>query len=338
MSGARILKAAGRKHPSHTSGQWLEPLTSDWAEAAIGRLARHPTVVRVLVVALRGSAPREAGACLLLDAGGLLGTIGGGRLEFRAIEAAEALLRDRQARDPRTLDFVLGPELGQCCGGRVELRLERFTRADIPRLRDAAQLEHEARRRRRSALWIYGAGHVGQALVRLLMDLDVFQITWIDPRPELLPADLPDSVTVLASPAPADTLADAPAACRFIVLTHDHALDYALCRGILGRPDASPDAPWLGLIGSSSKAARFRSRLLRDGVERTRLAALHCPIGLGGTSKLPAAIAIDIAAQLLQLQAGAAAAAADTPREPAVRAADCTGHCADCGKPRAAAT
>jgi len=172
--------------------------------------------------------------------------------------------------------------------------------------------------------------------VRLLMDLDLFQITWIDPRPELLPADLPDSVTALAIAAPADTLADAPASCRFIVLTHDHALDYALCRAILTRPDQQPHQAWLGLIGSSSKAARFRARLLRDGLDRTQLAALHCPIGLGGTSKLPAAIAIDIAAQLLQLQAGTApTTAADTPHEPAA-GTDCTGHCIDCGKPRAA--
>jgi xanthine dehydrogenase accessory factor len=339
MSRARTLKDAGRDATTQTSGQWLAPLTANWAEAAIGRLARHPTVVRVLVVALRGSAPREAGACLLTDAGGLLGTIGGGRLEFQAVAAAEALLRDRQAPALRTLEFVLGPELGQCCGGRVELRLEKFTRADIPRLRDAAQLERDARRRRRAALWIYGAGHVGQALVRLLMDLELFQITWIDPRPELLPADLPDSVTALASASPADTLVQAPASCRFIVLTHDHALDYTLCRAILSRSDQGPHAAWLGLIGSSSKAARFRSRLLRDGLDPSRLAGLHCPIGLGGTSKLPAAIAIDIAAQLLQLHADATPAAiADAPRELTDRDTDCTGHCADCGKPRAAAT
>jgi xanthine dehydrogenase accessory protein XdhC len=333
MSSANHLQGAHRRTlPQSRVGQWLEPLAGNWAEAAIGRLVRHPAVVRILVVTLRGSAPREAGACMLVDAGGMVGTIGGGRLEWQAVAEAEALLRDRQGSDLRTMDLILGPQLGQCCGGRVELRLERFRRADGARLQEYAREEHDAQLRRRAALWIYGAGHVGQALVRILMHLDLFQITWIDPRSELLPADLPDSVTARLSSAPLDTLAAAPAACSFIVLTHDHALDYALCRAILTRRGDTPDS-WLGLIGSASKAARFRARLIRDGLDRSRLAALHCPIGLGGTTKLPAAIAIAVAAQLMQLHA------ASTSRSTALIAkpVDCGSNCADCAKPQAGA-
>jgi xanthine dehydrogenase accessory factor len=182
----------------------------------------------------------------------------------------------------------------------------------------------------RAPLWIYGAGHVGQALVRLLMNLDLYEIRWIDSRSALLPAALPQSVTAQASPVPAATVAGAPPQCRFVVLTHDHALDYALCRAVLERGDAA----WLGLIGSQSKAARFRSRLSRDGIERRQLASLACPIGLGGRSKRPDAIAISIAAQLLQLQP-------DTTRTAdahAPAATGCAADCAGCPAPWAAGT
>jgi xanthine dehydrogenase accessory factor len=324
----------------------LTPLTAHWVEAACASLARHRAVVRVMVAALRGSAPREAGACMLVEPHKTRGTIGGGRLEWQAARAARELLRNPGAAPVLTLDLILGPALRQCCGGRVELWLERLTRDDLPWLGDAAArlrarervaLETEVtgstvRRRwltatpgtrgvhlRRTAagqitllenlyaprapLWVYGAGHVGQALVRLLAELALFEILWIDSRAELLPAGMAECVTPRACAAPADSVADAPAGTRFVVLTHDHALDYELCRRILERGDAAG----IGLIGSASKAARFRSRLLRDGLGREAIAGLTCPIGVEGiSSKLPAAIAIAIAAQLLQqLSSGA---------------------------------
>jgi xanthine dehydrogenase accessory factor len=134
-------------------------------------------------------------------------------------------------------------------------------------------------------------------LVKLLSELAIFDITWVDSRPELLPADSDGCVTTLASAEPVDMVDAAPAGTRYVVLTHDHALDYELCRSILRRGDSS----WLGLIGSASKSARFRSRLLRDGIGRETLRTLTCPIGIPGiASKLPASIAISIAAQLLQ--------------------------------------
>jgi xanthine dehydrogenase accessory factor len=272
------------------------------------------------------------------------GTIGGGRLEWHAMRAARALLlADVTAPSVRIRRLILGRELGQCCGGVVQLWLERFTRADLPLLRIAAgaisgggtvvvltelsgshatrQLlspspahpgnpphlrysatdEHSASLLERveavtPALWLYGAGHVGQALVHVLAGLPV-QITWIDPRAELLPDGLPDNVHALHAQTPLDTVPMAPGAARYLVLTHDHALDYALCRAILARGDFA----WLGLIGSQSKGARFRSRLARDGIAPETIGRLVCPIGVEGiTSKWPAAIAIGVAAQLLQ--------------------------------------
>jgi xanthine dehydrogenase accessory factor len=332
-----------------TAGDWLAPLEGHWIDAACAHLSRHPAVARVTVIALRGSAPREAGATMLVDTLGTVGSIGGGRLEWQATLAARELLCIRDAAPVRIADLILGPDLGQCCGGRVELWLERLTRDDLPWLLGAARSVLRARTRRgeahqpsyvvvtefsggvashrlqrstpgavslhlhraasgdltlheplsvqRPRLSVFGAGHVGQALVKLLSELALFDITWVDSRPELLPADLDGCVITQPCAKPIELVDVAPAGTHYVVLTHDHALDYELCRSILRRGDSS----WLGLIGSASKSARFRSRLLREGISRETLSTLTCPIGIPGiASKLPASIAISIAAQLLQ--------------------------------------
>ena len=263
-------------------------------------------------------------------------------------------------------DLILGPQLGQCCGGRVEVWLERLTRQDLAWLKAASHgarrgiadaletrvtdglitrklrllkdarpvtLRHdgsvqmllEALQAPRPPLWIFGAGHVGQALVRLLCELASFEIRWIDPRPELFPQGLPEGITTQVSASPASLLGAAPPKTRYLVLTHDHALDYELCLEILTRGDAS----WLGLIGSASKAARFRSRLRSEGIDAIRLEQLTCPIGVTGiASKVPWAIAIAIAAQLLQHSASAT-----LPKELSADPHPCDGACDSCGTP-----
>ena len=358
------------------AGGWLAPLEGHWIDAACAHLSRHPALVRVTVIALRGSAPREAGATMLVDTLGTVGSIGGGRLEWEATLAARELLRVRDTATVRIADLILGPDLGQCCGGRVELWLERLTRNDLPWLCEAARSVlpprgradapkppyvvvtefsggvashrlqcstpgaaslhmrraasgdltlHEPLSAPRPRLWVFGAGHVGQALVRMLAELALFEITWVDSRPELLPADLDGRVTMLASAKPVDLVDAAPAGARYVVLTHDHALDYELCRSILRRGDSS----WLGLIGSASKCARFRSRLLRDGISGETLSALTCPIGIPGiASKLPASIAISIAAQLLQISSTVTSTPAST------QDLACGATCESCGSER----
>jgi xanthine dehydrogenase accessory factor len=381
---------------SFIAGAWLPPLAGQWVEAAGAYLSQHAAVARITVVSLRGSAPREPGASMLVDLDGTRGTIGGGRLEWQAIQAARELLRDRNAAPVRIDDLILGPDLGQCCGGRVELWIERLTRGDLPWLREAARRLRDAdgvsivtdvgdrvashrvlpsvpgaasRDPRRSAvgtvagsltlqrsaagnvtllevlrpqrlpLRIFGAGHVGQALIQLLSPLDLFDIVWVDSRPGLLPLGLPECVTAQACATPTDLVGTAPPGTHYVVLTHDHALDYELCRLILARGDAG----WLGLIGSASKSARFRSRLLRDGIGAERLPALNCPIGIDGiASKLPAAIAIAIAAQLLQRHAGTTAtdpslkqhSGAMTTEPPRLKQHACGAPCESCGAER----
>lgn len=358
-----------------TDGAWLTPLAGHWIDTARAQLSQHAAVVRVTVATLRGSAPREPGASMVVVADGTVGTIGGGQLEWRATAAARELLSHAGAA-VRITDLVLGPDLGQCCGGRVALWLERLTRNDLPWLSAAARRMRQrhslvivteftsttlSRRFLRSSvgvpgvalrrlsdthvtlleelhaprphLWIFGAGHVGQAVVRLLAELALFDIDWIDSRADLLPANLPEGVTGLVCAAPPQRVAAAPPGTRYLVLTHDHALDYELCRVILSRADAA----WLGLIGSASKSARFRSRLLRDGLDRAAISGLTCPIGIRNIpSKLPGAIAIAIAAQLLQRNTN------DPPElsipsaqhVTAAQGLDCSGPCNSCGSER----
>ena len=152
------------------------------------------------------------------------------------------------------------------------------------------------------AVWLYGAGHVGQALARILMELPL-RLTWIDSRPEMFPKALPEGVRVLHDPDALATVSEAPVGAYFVVMSHSHPLDYALCHALLERNDFA----WLGLIGSDSKSARFRSRLRRAGLSADVIANLVCPIGVTGiTSKWPAAIAVGVAAQLLQQISSAA--------------------------------
>jgi len=330
---------------------------------------------------VRGSAPREPGTVMLVGCSGIAGTIGGGQLEWQALTAARALLDDSSA-PARVQRLVLGTELAQCCGGVVELWLERYTRADLallqlaaqaarrgptvllstltpagveralvrdagadaqidwllraPRTRALPHLLHAAAGHARlierldealPPLWLYGAGHVGQALARMLVELPV-RLTWVDSRAELLPAGHCDSMQILHSTDPVSSVATAPAGARFLVLTHSHPLDYALCRSILQRGDFA----WAGLIGSQSKAARFRARLAREGLSSELIARLVCPIGVEGiASKWPMAIAVGVAAQLLRDLT--AEASLEQRQEPAVAGSpDCTSeHCGSCG-------
>jgi xanthine dehydrogenase accessory factor len=344
--------------PAHT-GAWLRPLRN-WPQTLRERLAVSSAVVRVVVAEVKGSAPREPGSSMLIDAAGVCGTIGGGHLEFQAIEDARAFLSETPPAG-RVRRWVLARELGQCCGGVVTVWMERYTRSDaafVDSLVDAANNRDavltsvltEGRLRRHVSrsgsafaqrahlqlgddlgtlreklgdtvppVWIFGAGHVGQAFVRMASELPV-AITWIDSRRELLPMDTPREIVTLCVDDPVAALESAPRETRYLVMTHDHELDYTLCRTVLTRGDYA----WLGVIGSQSKAARFRSRLARDGIAAERIAELVSPVGVDGiASKWPAAIAVAVAAQLLQ-QLGRAA-------ERTTVATPCDGNCAQCG-------
>src|ERR1700734_4206111 len=269
----------------------------------------------VTLARVGGSGPREAGVRMVVrPSGGFHGTIGGGTLEFAALEAAnEALRRGRGPARRRSL--ALGPELGQCCGGRVEWRVETFDRRDLDDLsalaiaEGGASLAPSERRLARlaeaswteplgvlaRAVYLFGAGHVGRALALALAPLP-FAVRWIDPRRDAFPAHAPTNVTLIHAPEPAAELASAPDDALVVVMTHSHALDLEIVAEALRVERFG----YVGLIGSATKRARFLSQMRSAGRTEVQLARLVCPIGGPGLeSKEPAVIAASTAAQLL---------------------------------------
>lgn len=302
--------------------------------AWLDQLRRHSPAVPIAmigVLATEGSAPRGAGTRMLVTAQAQWGTIGGGSLEYHATEQARAML----AHPPgswRVQDFPLGPLLGQCCGGRVRLLVEHVDPLRLDWLGSAREggtlvsrltpthverwLDEDAETRalpargdrlaagarfaeriggHRRPLYLFGAGHVGQAIAHHAERLP-FHLAWFDTRPLF---DSITGVTLVPERAIEQCVADAPEDAAIVILTHDHALDYRLALATLRRPPVA----FTGLIGSATKRARFLSRLARDGIEDAARARLCCPIGVDGVvGKEPDVIAIATLAQLLQLR------------------------------------
>ncbi len=244
-------------------------------------------VMLVSVDSVVGSTPREPGAKMLVTADRLYGTIGGGNLEYQACRIARNQLE--LGEDGGSRRFPLGAGLGQCCGGLVNLMFERLDESsDWSR----AELEQQY-----IELYLFGAGHVGRALVRTLADLPI-RIHWVDTRDDVLPADPPAAVEVICTDTPEAEIDGAPAGAWFLVMTHDHALDQHLCEQIIRRDDFS----YFGLIGSRAKRRSFETRMARRGIDPKRFKSMTCPIGIDGISgKQPAQIAISVAAEILQV-------------------------------------
>jgi len=252
---------------------------------------RIPAVV-VEIVDVRGSAPRGAGTRMLVSAVQAIGTIGGGHLEFKALATAKAMLvaREAAARHER---YPLGPALGQCCGGVVELGFALLDDSAIARWPEDAPAMH---------LQMHGAGHVGHAIATLLTTLDV-RVDWVDERDDAfaptttLGTPWPDNVRRRVVDGAEGEVAAAPAGAFFLVLTHDHALDLRIVEAALRRDDAG----FVGVIGSKSKRERFRHRLAQRGLSDERVARMQCPVGLPGiVGKQPEIIALAVVAQLMQ--------------------------------------
>ncbi|MES2436085.1 MAG: xanthine dehydrogenase accessory protein XdhC [Pseudomonadota bacterium] len=288
-------------------------------------VAQHGPTARVVIAAHQGSSPRETGTAMLVWATGQSGTIGGGALEHQATEHARAML---QTHAKSLTHNALGPKLGQCCGGAVTLFTEVFTQETLPeataliarrttdqpmplavkRLLATARnqgtipsphllqgwmiepLAHPQRQ-----IWIWGAGHVGRALVHTLAPLPDLQITWVDTAPNRFPDHIPENTTALPVSDPANAIRLAPQNAEHLILTYSHALDLEICHQLLLHGFKS-----LGLIGSQTKWARFQSRLKSIGHTPQTIAKITCPIGEPSLGKHPNAIAIGVAAHLLR--------------------------------------
>jgi xanthine dehydrogenase accessory protein XdhC len=260
-------------------------------------LERAEPAVVVSVTEVKGSAPREAGTHMLVTAQASHGTIGGGSLEWEAITRARALLGEGAAS--ATMRLPLGPELGQCCGGFVSLRLQRADQALC------AELEVlEAREREKLPLvLLFGAGHVGKALAWALAPLPL-RLRWIDGRADAFPERAIPGPEVVVSDRLLDEVDAAPPGTAYLVLTHSHALDSMICAAALQRGDFA----YLGLIGSRTKRAQFERGFRDLGIPQAQIDRLVCPIGGGRLrDKRPAVIAALVAAELLHALADAAA-------------------------------
>lgn len=255
-------------------------------------LTSHPATIVAELTAVRGSSPREAGTFMLISPTAQTGTIGGGALEYMVIDRARQVLRAGEHED--SLDIPLGPEIGQCCGGRVDVALKRVTEAEAQRL--VAKLEAEAAAR--PHVYLFGSGHVGHALARALSVLPL-KVHVVDTRPEEL-TNLPDNVEAHAVAMPEAVARTAPAGSAFVILTHDHALDFLIAAEALQRADA----PYVGMVGSKTKKAKFRSWYLGEGYPAAALDRLVLPIGgkafpHGLGDKRPEVIAALAAAEIL---------------------------------------
>ncbi len=253
---------------------------SGWVKA-LGRITeRGDQAVLVTVIEVKGSTPRDAGAKMVVTRDTIYDTVGGGHLELKAIELARAMLQQRPLPTaPAVHRFPLGPSLGQCCGGEATLLLEPI---EPPAFHIA----------------LFGAGHVGKALVKLLGDVPC-RITWIDTRDHVFPETVPGNVSIDVSDEPESEIGAIPAGSFVLVMTHSHPLDQRILAAALKRDDFR----YVGLIGSATKRARFIRRLKASGLSEAELARLTCPIGVEGAGgKHPAEIAIAVAAQLLQVR------------------------------------
>ena len=331
-----------------------------WISDLNSAIDRHGVCVLVTVARARGSTPREAGAKMIVTPDGIFGTIGGGNLEQVAIDRGRRLIEQSAPSGAQSETISLGPSLGQCCGGSVDLlfdpivggvpgwvslageaslgtepvltittvgRAETATQAvragdlaDTPlheairdhaqRLFDAGQPACQLLKSRHhetvvleihgnvdAPVVLFGAGHVGRSIAACLNGLP-FRVAWVDQRAHEFPDDVPANATPIITSDPTTEVDRAPPGSIYLVLTHSHPLDLALCAKVLQRSDFR----FLGLIGSSTKRERFRRQLAQLGLSDERLDRMTCPIGITGIrGKTPQEIGVAVAAQLLQL-------------------------------------
>lgn len=262
----------------------------EWISTAQQLLASGQAIVLVTLVKAEGSTPREAGARMLFTTAQQWFSIGGGQMEWRAAEIARDMLAGQRNYGGHHVERIpLGPRLGQCCGGVATLAFELLTQARIDE-------EAAASRPPDQHIVLFGAGHVGRALVPILGSLPC-TVLWVDERDTQFPEVWPANVSIEVTDTPEAVVDQAPPGSYFLVVTHCHALDQRLCRQILKRDDFA----YFGLIGSQTKRHKFERRLRERGVPDARLTRMICPIGVPGIrGKAPEIIAVAVAAQLLQ--------------------------------------
>ena len=278
--------------------------------AEFQRLLAHEDAVVVSIASTQGSVPREAGTWMAVFATKIVGTIGGGHVEFEAIAEARALLKDPESTsEPYEKRYVLGSSLGQCCGGVMTIHYQKYSYSGnkyadysqnipgnevfqpIPALKSPIQRQNVA---------LFGGGHVGKAIVNILSTLPM-QVMWVDSRDEIFPTELPSNVICEHSDPVQAAVKDLPTGSHVLIMSFSHAEDLDIVAACLLRQRERADLPFIGLIGSKTKWATFRHRLEDRGFSEAELAHITCPIGVDGVvGKEPEVIAVAVAAQLLR--------------------------------------
>jgi xanthine dehydrogenase accessory factor len=257
----------------------MKPISTNvnWIDAALELHSQGEDYVLITVLGARGSTPRDNGTKMVVGANAAYGTIGGGHLEFKAMQIAATMLGE-EGEQQKIEYFPLGPALGQCCGGSTTVLFESFK---------GAQLN----------VVLFGAGHVGTALTQILQQLP-YNIHWVDCRDKFQSLELKTRVTRVFSELPADAVPDMPANSCYIIMTHNHQQDYAILEAVLQRGDAR----YIGLIGSQTKWRRFQMRLQHRGHPADYYQHVHCPVGLAEVpGKRPIEVAVSVAGELIAL-------------------------------------
>ena len=246
-----------------------------WTDALREFESSGKPYVLLTVLGARGSTPRESGCKMLVSAQSCECTIGGGHLEYKAIAIARQMLSSDQPGQ-RIENFPLGARLGQCCGGSTSVLFEGFPGAQVN-------------------IMLFGAGHVGKALATILGQLPC-RVRWVDSREDEFPPHPPANCSPVVSDSPACEVATMPGGSYYVIMTHNHPLDFAITEAAIKRGDAR----YIGLIGSQTKWRRFCMRFEHRGYEAERVQSVHCPVGLAQVpGKLPMEVATSIAAELI---------------------------------------
>jgi xanthine dehydrogenase accessory factor len=273
------------------------------SETGITQLLLTNNGVLITIDSFEGSSPREVGAWMLVLAGDVHGTVGGGNLEFQAIAyARELLAANDMLRADELRRYPLGPSLGQCCGGVVHLKFVCIKAGDTTKIVANYLISTSKNRSKNFQIALFGGGHVGKALVNVLGSLPC-RVHWIDSRDEIFPSDVPSRVQCEHSEPVQAAVRDIAAGSHVLIMSFSHAEDLDVVAQCLLRLRSQNDLPFIGLIGSKTKWATFRHRLEERGFTAQEIARVTCPIGIDSLpGKEPGVIAVSVAAQLLRMR------------------------------------
>ena len=254
-------------------------MTTNWSSASYKLSKQGQAYVLVTLVGVSGSTPRNSGTKMVISHDDIFDTIGGGHLEHKAIKYAKKMLGSGKSCQ-HIEHFQLGSNLGQCCGGNTSVLFECFAATGVN-------------------IMLFGAGHVGKALVPILAQLPC-KVTWVDSREAQFPSNLSsyDNVVKVVSESPELEVASMPANSYFIVMTHNHQMDFEISQAILKRADFH----YLGLIASNTKWRRFQQRYKHRDIDQKQVARMNCPIGLADVGgKLPMEVAVSVSAEIINI-------------------------------------